>query len=47
MKFQFFPAFFIGQRAKELIVIDVYGDNTQLITDSTEALDKFIQELIF
>ena len=31
--------------AKELITVDVYGDNAQLITDNTEALDQFIQEL--
>ena len=28
--------------AKELITVDVYGDNAQLITDNTEALDQFI-----
>ena len=31
--------------AKELITIDVYGDNAQLISDNTEALDKFINEI--
>ena len=31
--------------AKELITVDVYGDNAQLITDNTEALDQFIQEI--
>lgn len=33
--------------AKELITVDVYGDNAQLISDNTEALDQFIQELTF
>ena len=31
--------------AKELITIDVYGDNAQLISDNTEALDEFIKEI--
>lgn len=33
--------------AKELITVDVYGDNAQLISDNTEALDQFIHELTF
>lgn len=33
--------------AKELITVDVYGDNAQLISENTEALDQFIQELTF
>lgn len=33
--------------AKALITVDVYGDNAQLISDNTEALDQFIHELTF
>lgn len=31
--------------AKELITIDVYGDNAQLVSDNTDALDEFMKEI--
>lgn len=31
--------------AKEWITIDVYGDNAQLVSDNTDALDEFIKEI--
>lgn len=31
--------------AKELITVDVYGDNAQLVSDNTDALDEFIKEI--
>ena len=31
--------------AKEWITIDVYGDNAQLVSDNTDALDEFMKEI--